>query len=319
MSERKPDFSKILIPSLFALGLFAFFIFIPVELQTLDNLIGYLASLSTVIMVLVYLSTNSKQLSAMENQLSEMKFSRNIQYQPLPYVRKVTSQIELPRFYSGPRTKFERMEFLTRLYFDFEIENVGNGPAVEIECEPAILYEDQGIPRTILETPSDRIECLTLKEGTQEKIHFMFLDDDNKILEHMINIRSRIYLHLSFVYKNIMGIAFKVTLANWIGDVKDEDSVKIAESYKLTKTYDFDFRAEREEYTRLKKRGNSEDAKIILNSVNESLPHKEKLDIKMNTKKGSFKVTQIDESEYDRISNRNERIFRQWFEKGELE
>ncbi|MFC1507583.1 hypothetical protein ACFLQ6_11050, partial [Thermoproteota archaeon] len=95
------------IPSIFILGIIAFFVLIPSGSITVNIFISYVASLSTVIMVLVYIFTTSRQLGVMRHQLDEIQYSRNVQVQPLIDIKDVTINLEAPRYYASPENEFK--------------------------------------------------------------------------------------------------------------------------------------------------------------------------------------------------------------------
>ena len=133
------------IPVLFVLGLLAFFVLVPAELQELTSLIGYMSSLSTVIMVLVYLLTTSQQLDAMNKQLNEMRYSRNVQYQPLLSLEDIIPDMQAPQYYTRPEVAFLRMEFKCRLFLRSKVINIGNGPAISILFAPKIISKNEEV------------------------------------------------------------------------------------------------------------------------------------------------------------------------------
>ena len=161
------------IPVIFAVGVIAFFLGLPPELLTITNFIAYASSLSTVIMVLVYLFTNSQQLRIMETQLKEMEMSRNSQIQPLPYLEKPKAEMQVSRYYIGPSTKFKRMRLCCRFFFEFSVNNIGNGPAVAVDFIPKLYPElpsnDYHYYDSLVDSLGRRIECISLREGDSKK------------------------------------------------------------------------------------------------------------------------------------------------------
>lgn len=127
--EMKRDWLMVIsIPIIFVAGMVSFFVLLPPELITLVNFVAYVSSLSTIVMVLVYVFTTSLQLRAMQSQLNEMQYSRDAQVQPLLYFDKLKMSVKAPRFCLDPETK--KAGFVDRVDFDFSVSNIGNGCAL---------------------------------------------------------------------------------------------------------------------------------------------------------------------------------------------
>lgn len=297
-----------IIPIVFAVGIIAFFGLLPPELITLSNFISYVASLSTIILVLVYILTTSRQLSTMRSQLTEMQYSRNVQVQPLMSLEKAKTNFELPRYYTSPLTEFKKMDLLCRIHFSTIVSNIGNGPAVAVDFIPKLVTAKRGlhgaIGTTLVETFGRRVECISLKEGDSKKINFMFIDEKHKVAENLLSAYL-IALELVMVYKNAIGMAFKQQMAFWINLPSEKELETLKLCLKSIRTADIDFKEQIKEFETLKEHGRDKEATRILRKVNAELKKRLKgqheIDLSTGIATGSFSVGPISQSEYERI------------------
>lgn len=303
------------IPIIFTIGIFAFFIFLPQELITITNFIGYASSLSTVIMVLVYLFTNSQQLRIMKIQLKEMEMTRNSQIQPLPYLEEPHAKMDLIRNYIDP-TKPDEMFLMSRFFFQFTVKNLGNGPAVSVDFIPK-LYTNQIFSneesKFLIDTIGERIECISLREGDSKKISFFFWDKNHSVIESLLRryMIGPTLLKCTIVFKNSLGMAFKEEIGFVLNTQSDEDYEQIKTSVKTSKTIDIDFGDRMKKYNELKLQGHEIKADQIFSEIrdelNKKFSGKEKIKLSINIKLGSFSVNPISEKEYMTIiSKQNE-------------
>ena len=104
------------IPLIFTIGILVFFKILPQEIVTISNFISYTSSLATLLMVLIVIFTT-------QQQLNEMKNTRILQTQPLPFITpSKESHLERPTFfYDYPISK---AELLCRIFVLFEIQNL---------------------------------------------------------------------------------------------------------------------------------------------------------------------------------------------------
>lgn len=297
---KRNSFIALLIPVLFAVGIGAYFAFLPQELMNLNNFIGYMSSLSTIILVLVYLFTTSQQLNAMGNQLNEMQYTRNVQIQPLLSLNALKTRFELPRYYVGPTTDFRKMELLSRIFFSAKVQNIGNGPAVAIDVIPKLVSQED----TLVETIGERIECLSLREGDSESISIMFLDDKTKTIETLLE-KLRINISMVILYKNALNMTFKqeITFVLWGNDERIKEQLK--QSLKTAKIAEIDYAEQLNKFEELKKYGRDEEAGKVYDAIKEKVnnQYKGKMEIKLPTavKAGSFSVSPISQSEYETL------------------
>jgi hypothetical protein len=303
-----------------AVGIIAFFVLLPPELITVINFVSYASSLSTIIMVLVYLFTTSRQLNIMRNQLDEMQFSRNVEVQPLPYPEEAKANLELPRYYTSPATRFEKMALLCRIHFNFKATNIGNGPAVAVDFIPKLVacaspwgFTRQKETITLVETVGRRVECISLREGDSKETSFMFLDREHRIVEAILERRD-VALSCIVTYKNALGMAFKEEISFWI-DVpweKEMETTKLC--LKTAKTAEIDFAEQIREFESLKKYGREKEASKILDQVNKKLKERfagqQELGLDVQIAAGSFSVSPISQSEYEGILAQKEEIIK---------
>jgi hypothetical protein len=325
MSTKKEWLMAAIIPIIFAVGIGAFFGLFPPGSINLSNFIGYMASLSTVIMVLVYIFTTSRQLSAMRGQLTEMQYSRNVQVQPLLFLEKAKSNFELPRYYIGPKTKFKKMELLCRIHFINIVSNIGNGPAVAVDFIPKLRLGLRGAmdtATTLIETFGERIECISLKEGDSVEPHFMFQDEKHQVAEALLR-HYQVVLNLVVVYKNALGMAFKQQIAFWINIPPTKELETLELCLKSIRTADIDFAEQVKKFESLMNYERDANAMIILNDVNAELKKrlgdKTEIDLSTEVVSGSFSVSPISQLEYEKILAEQEQIIKRFRKEDHME
>jgi len=292
---------KLSIPTIYIIGMIAFLL-IPLESRTINNFISYMSSLSTVIMVLVYIFTTSLQLSAMRSQLAEMQYSRNVQSQPLVSVENTKTCFKTPRYYVSPTTDFKELQFICQIHFKASVTNIGNSPSVATDFIPRILSVDE---TTLLDTSlGERIECLSLREGDKGDVLIVFDDRQHRIAQALLDKRA-IFLRLVIVYKNALGMPFKqqIEFVAMVPSVKERDKLKLC--LKAIKTVEIDFGKEVKEYESLMKNRKTEKALKILKKlekdVKKTFGYEEEIELRTIIKSGSFSVKPISQSEYETL------------------
>ena len=207
-----------LIPVIFIGGISLFFLLLPSEAISITNFVAYAASWSTVVMVLIYVFTNSRQLKIMQRQISEMNLTRNVQFQPLVYPKEPKVECETPQYFGDPATEFKKMEFCCRIYVTFKVANLGNGPAVELDFLPKIITKTwdrtgskpkEQIKELKVEGLGPRIECISLGEGDSKDVNFLLFDSKAEFFEALLN--SGTYIFFDVIFKNVLGMTFKET------------------------------------------------------------------------------------------------------------
>ncbi len=275
--------------------------------MTLPTLIGYLSSLSTTVMVLVYIITTSRQLETMSKQLSEMEYTRNLQVQPLPYFKTLKAKIILPKFYSGPETDFKKMEMYAHLTANFDVSNLGNGPAITVDFSSILLFGPRGKVNNIIlnESYSPPINYVPVESGEDQEAIFIFSDEGGqKLVEALVNF-GRLCLETDVVYKNTLGTPFHERIACWLNVKSQEDFEIIKSRLKLAKTAKIEFSDQLKTYETMKTAGRQDDAHKILEDVNKKiLEHSkcvEEIDFSVSIAYGGFSVKHISEPEYYEI------------------
>jgi hypothetical protein len=306
MEMKRHGLLVISIPIIFAAGIISFFVLLPPELITLVNFIAYASSLSTIIMVLVYVFTTSLQLRAMQSQLNEMQYSRDVQVQPLLYFDKLKMSVEAPRFYLSPETEFKKVEFMCRVHFDFSVSNIGNGPAVAVDFVPnlaRIIPRDNRITTLVKYVYNARIECISLKKEDSQNISLMFLDDEHKFIDSVLG--GEVVLHLIIVFKNVLGMPFKEEVAFHVLVYEPKLKEKLKSCIKIVRTYRIDFAKDISEFEKLAELGRDEEARKKLEPMKVKLKAQlgglEKVEIPTDIRSGSFSISPISQSEYDRM------------------
>lgn len=321
MANSKYWLMVIAIPIIFAVGIALFFVLLPPESISIANFVPYASSWSTVVMVLVYVFTTSRQLGVMQKQLNEMHYSRDVQVQPLIYPKEPNATIEMPQYYTGPASGFKKMELMCRLQVDFEVENLGSGPAVEIDFIPKLIskswYVTLGKPNettTLVDGLGRRIECISLREGDSKTVSFLFSDTELKFVNSLVG-HLRNYLSCEVVFKNALGMTFKETF-NFNLSLADfgRDSEILKTCLKTAKTAEIDFGEKTREFESLKQKGRDNDAEKILTQVRKELTArfescKEGVKLDSDMASGSFSISTISSNEYQESINRMNKQF----------
>lgn len=306
------------IPILYLIGIVSFFGLISGQSMTVANFIGYASSLSTVIMVLVYVLTTSRQLQVMHRQLEEIKYSRNVQSQPLIFLEGEKLALQLPRYYVGPQDDFMSMRVLCRLSFMATVRNIGNGPAISIDFIPSLAENRQGKTSTLVESTGERIECISLREGDQQRISFLFIDRNHEVVASLLE-RNPVRLHAIMLFKNALGMTYKEEM-EYIAEVdtrNKEDMEILKKSLKILKTADIDFSDYIRKFESLKRANQKDEAKMVFDDVKAKMKNmlesKEKLFIHVHISPGSFSVNPIAQPDYQRYLDEREAALKRIF------
>lgn len=253
------------IPVIFTIGIIAFFQLFPKETITLENFISYTSSLAAIIMVLVVIFTTNLQLK-------EMKSMRVFQNQPFPLISTLKkSHLEAPRyFYSPPENK---TKLLSRIFFFFEIENIGDSPAIAIDVIVKLHYYDEDGKMVFKQPVTERIN--SLKKDEKKEVDFMVTGNNvgkNVMKTFFLSDRMQNLEVIAF-YKNVLGACFMEKNAFEIWFYKDDEN-SAKSCLKLFETEEIDHKEEMHEITRLKQT-QSEKASELLNNLNVELSKKE--------------------------------------------
>lgn len=294
------------IPVLFIAGIIAFFVF-NAQITELSLFISYLSSLSTVIMVLIYLHTNSEQLSSMTKQLNEMQFTRNVQSQPLIDFEELKVRYILPRFRFNPAAP-ENISLCCQIIFTAKVKNIGNSPATSIDIIPRLISEN----RDVLSENSigAKINVISLKDDNKDVI-FGLYDTEHKVIEYLVE-RHVFFSTIHIIYKNVLGMPFKQKMEYVLPVRSIEEHERLIACLKTIKTSEIDFSERKEKYASLVKRESMEEAKSILDELNAELEdvlgEEDEMEIEPGLLSGSFSVEPIQNTEYIQLINeQNER------------
>jgi len=112
------------------------------------NMSSILSAASTYAVALLtvgYVLTTSRQLDVMSNQLEEAKRYRELQNQPLPWIRVIRLSVEKPRFYFSPTENHNEFDyiFLPRYDVSYSFKNIGASPSINTHISSNILIVDE--------------------------------------------------------------------------------------------------------------------------------------------------------------------------------
>ena len=295
---KKELLMAISIPIIFTIGVVAFFRLLSPENVTLGNFISYASSLSTILMVLVVVYTTYLQLSAMKQQLEEMESARTLQTQPLPFITPLDKSYleELRVMHDVPESQ---VDLIRRMFFYFEVENVGNGTAVAIDVIPKLIFTDEKGEIITEEPVWHRIDSLKQNEKSEED--FMFTEDVTcaHIRNFLSENRQLSTIELTVLYQNILGACFreKLSFQVWF---YDDDEEKLKSCLKLYETAKIDYAQQLREANVLAKSDDMAVGKII-DKLSKELSKSEgceDIEFFAYPVAGSFHVTPISEEEY---------------------
>lgn len=289
----------VLIPMVFLLGIAAYFVLAPNEIRTLSGFIGYISSLSTITMVLVYVFTTSRQLNAIKSQLGEMRFTRTLQSHPLPIFcveERECFGIEPPRAYVTPPDFSIVLDCHSSL--EYQVENVGNGPAICVDIVPTIEYTSEGKKKTVREACL-RISSLKQGEKTAEK-KFSFTMG-KELLKTEVSSEQNPVLKLEILYKNLLGASFAINQEYevWIYPEEIERSKTWMKAFE---TMMIDFSEEIKKHDVLRKQGpTKKEAEELFDKIDLELVNRvgrEELHMCLNQIPESFSVRILTQQDY---------------------
>lgn len=272
--------------------------------MTLPVFVDYLAGLSAVAVILVYVLTTSQQLDVINKQIAEMQYSRNVQVQPLLYFDRMSVEFDPPRFYKGPFDGFRKLHFLCRIRFSFNFSNIGNGPAVGIDFFPNLVsVSSEGKLNTLVETVGERIECISLREKDSKEIFFMFLDEKHRFIETILS--QPVALELTILLKNALGMPFRENIRFEIFRALTASEDKFLKScLKAVRTTEIDFVQQAKRFEELVKLGKDEEATRLMENLNEQLKGTlgdiQTIKLPVGVMSGSFSVMPMSESDYSK-------------------
>ena len=315
---RVRDFVEtIIIVGVFVVAVSSFFFLLPAESITLNYFVGYMSSLSTIIMVLIYILTTSKQLNTMREQLKEMESTRNLQTQPLPFIRpSEKSHLESPNAFHNPELGFH-MVFDSRSYFHFKVENIGTGPAVAVDVIPKLGCVGPKGKTMAFSYVSERIESLKQGEISEEMDVHIHDEHTYCLLESLLSpkpfpctMKTLMdektlpcpIADITILYRNILGACFESNTKYELR-VYDEDMERLKSWLKSLKKAPIEYSEKMKEHNFLRDQNQMEAAERILREIRSDFAKEmDSRDIALvvNPVLGSFSVKTISDSEYQR-------------------
>lgn len=263
-----------------------------------------MSSLSTITMVLVYILTTSRQLNAMRKQLDEMKFRRILQSHPLPLFsvkERECCSVAAPRCFTSPPDFALKPDCHTLL--EYNVENVGNGPAVCIDIIPTINFMSETKKPKIKEA-CRRINSLKQGEITKE-FQFQFISG-KEVLQAVASEEQNPVLRLEILYKNLLGASF-VTLQEYELWLYPEEIEKSKAWMKAFETLKIDFSREISQHDSLRKKGRDDEAHELFTKIDTDFVERvgrQRLQLCLSQVPGSFSVKILTREEYERELSR---------------
>jgi len=287
-----------LIPVLYCIGVIGYFL-IPNQNIQLTNFIIYLSSLSTIIMILVHVFTTSQQLDAMNSQLEEMKYSRDVQSQPFILFENLNVRIQAPKYFFNPAQRRD-ISIYSQFYFSANIKNIGNSHGISIEVYPKIVTEEGEIIKE--GTLGGSFECISNEKIDIRNLLMVVSDMKHIILEKIVN-REPLFYDISIFYKNLLGMTF-LQQSKYVFRPNIDDMDDIKTYMTTTLTSHVEYKDELEEYLNLYDKDRYEDAGEIHNNINEKIISNYKtpyIDFRVALMSGSLSVSPITKSNYDSL------------------
>jgi hypothetical protein len=179
------------------------------------NILEFIMATSTfmiALLTLAYVMTTSRQLTAMRQQLQEMKKSRELISQPLPIPIPSKVFIEKPRAYYSPPDK--KYNGISRYHVECEVNNHGTSPAVSIHLCSCLNVNINGKTksfRSSLEYIDVSPEKSHMAAADKNAPSFMFVEDESAIVIDALRSqdpRNAPLLRICTVYKNVLGASF---------------------------------------------------------------------------------------------------------------
>jgi hypothetical protein len=295
------------IPLVFSIGITAFWLLVPSASQSLSTFIGYMSSLSTIIMVLIVVASNSLQRE-------EMKNSRILQNQPLPSVSvsgisslsKLTFSIDFP----AKKACLERS-----LNYSLSMENIGNGPAVAIEVFPELTYFNE--KKESLTIGYGKIKFALIKPGEKVELKGWFLNETGSfndlsegIMRPSLSTEPLCYgtaprfsiIKLTIFFRNLLGATFR-EIAYFHVDISEESMPKVKDCLKAQKAMAIEHQENLNQLTNIVKT-DPEKARELTKQLNAKLKDLDgcgEIELELESNYNNFSVTQRTEKDYKKM------------------
>lgn len=198
------------------------------------------SAVAIALLTAAYVITTARQLAAMQDQLREMKRSREIAAQPLPLADITEVCIERPRaFFSPPSVCVG----VSRMRVRCRMRNHGTSPAVCVHvC--ACMRVGKGGTGTEFKSAASFINTLSASQAIEEdgvqEVSFLFSgDDEARVLDGLraTRIEDLPQLQLCTAYKDVLGGAFCCRQRHRLLISKEEQDEALKSWYSLVSSF----------------------------------------------------------------------------------
>lgn len=189
-------------------------IFVILALKAKDVNAGFINSVAGIssLFVAVFTAVNiivvSHQIEITNNQLEEMKTSRQLQEQPFFVVENDALDIEKPCFFYTPPN--DEYSFLSRYFYSGNIRNVSSFPAVEVDNTAKLIVEHKG---EVFFMPTTTKQFSVIEAGGEKSFSLMFTGDETTWLyDSLRELQAEKLPTVSYtiMYKNLCGGMFRI-------------------------------------------------------------------------------------------------------------
>jgi len=238
----------------------------------------------------------------MNEQLEQMRRSRDFQAQPLPVARVTKVEVEKPRFfYSPPEDEYSA---LCRVFVHFRIQNEGTHPAINVVASGKLFLADkrQFDSASVL---AEVIPESAAYPSATESVDFMFNDD--KELEVIDSLRRRDtrqqpVLGIRTVFRNALGSSFAATSYFQLSVPDAAADAKLAGWHSALAALPVRYKSEIERLKRLRKKNDSEWEALfrtVKQALEEQVADKENIEIRHFGIPLSFNVEPLSEAAFE--------------------
>lgn len=273
------------------------------------NAVAYLSAASTFAIALLtigYVITTKRQLDVMDNQLREMKRQTAFQRQPYPRLQDLGFKIQKPVFtYYPPKDDFV---VLTRYSLGFNLENIGESPAIGITVMGRLLVgkdkELESFP------PNSEVAIEALAQGGKWKeaiegddIRF-FSDKEAAVMIALMERDPRLcpQLCMMVMYRNTLGGAFSVH-SHYLLMPKEKEQYDVLNNWqKNVNSFGTEYKHEVESIRRKKGQGDNswrDDGEKVAEDFAKECIGEEAIEIKAILKPGSTEVILMESEALD--------------------
>jgi hypothetical protein len=275
------------------------------------NVVAYLSAASTFAIALLtigYVITTKRQLDVMDNQLNEMKRQTVFQRQPYPRLQDLGFKVLKPVFtYLPPK---DDVAVLSRYCLGFNLENIGEAPAIGITVMGRLIVHNDGELKTFTPNSDVSIEALPAgekwKETVDEYDDVRFFSDEDATV--MIALRERDprlcpQLCMMVIYKNALGGAFTIH-SHYLLMPKDKEQYDVLNNWqKNVSSFNIEYKHELDSIRRKKSERDSswtDDGKKVAEDFGNECIGDDAIEIKAILKPGSTEVILSDAETLDR-------------------